>query len=413
MGQLDDAPRREPGQRAGDDRVVPPARGNEPEFALIGFVLGVAASIGAAVHAAYELSVLANPPGTTSDFPNTIDPRGFMTFALTGVALGLFGWLIVRATGCRGAQDSSRLAAAVLLLVVYVGRLTVLNPKTNVIRVAALMSGLVLVPGFYVQVGRSLLREPVRRQPSVSAMGWRHDRHPRRASRHRRDTGAGSPDGPARHRVAAITLIVLGVYLVALPFALSLFSRARDAEALSDRYRDFATEAGLAEFSANTEQVVDGGEQLLDEGLPGLADDLGMSDAEFAAYVDANYPAVAVYRRRAPEVFGYLTPAVAQTASQAENVADADDFPVPGVPVTVGPWALIAGGLLLVGAGAGSSSAVVAWPPRSQSWRGSVWWLRRWCSGGRTRPMPRSRSPRLPASRSPRRSPRPPWRTPS
>ena len=154
------------------------------------------------------------------------------------------------------------------------------------------------------------------------------------------------------HRVAAITLIVLGVYLVALPFALSLFSRTRDAEALSDRYRGFATEAGLAQFSANTEQVVDGGEQLLDEGLPGLADDLGMSDAEFAAYVDANYPAVAVYRHRAPEVFGYLTPAVAQTASQAENVSDADDFPVPGVPVTVGPWALIAGGVLVIGAGA-------------------------------------------------------------
>ena len=160
------------------------------------------------------------------------------------------------------------------------------------------------------------------------------------------------PRRPRRHRVAAITLIVLGVYLVAMPFALSLFSRTRDAEALSDRYRDFATEAGLAEFSANTEQVVDGGEQLLDEGLPGFAEDLGMSDAEFAAYVDANYPAVAVYRHRAPEVFGYLTPAVAQTASQAENVSDADDFPVPGVPVTVGPWALIAGGLLLVGAGA-------------------------------------------------------------
>jgi len=160
------------------------------------------------------------------------------------------------------------------------------------------------------------------------------------------------PRRPRRHRVAAITLIVLGVYLVAVPFALSLFSRTRDAEALSDRYRDFATEAGLAEFSANTKQVVDGGEQLLDEGLDGFAEDLDMSDAEFAAYVDANYPAVAVYRHRAPEVFGYLTPAVAQTASQAENVSDADDFPVPGVPVTVGPWALIAGGLLLVGAGA-------------------------------------------------------------
>ena len=44
-----------------------------------------------------------------------------------------------------------------VLLVVYVGRLTVMNPKTNVIRIAALASGLVVVPGFYLLVGRSLL----------------------------------------------------------------------------------------------------------------------------------------------------------------------------------------------------------------------------------------------------------------
>jgi hypothetical protein len=130
-----------------------------------------------------------------------------------------------------------------------------------------------------------------------------------------------------------------------------LFSRTRDAENLADRYRDFATEEGLAQFSANTKEVVDGGEQLLGEGLPAFADDLGMSDAEFNAYVDANYPAVAIYRHRAPEVFGYITPAVGQTASQAKNVSDADDFPVPGVPVSVGPWALLVGGLVLVAAG--------------------------------------------------------------
>ena len=95
-----------------------------------------------------------------------------MMFSLTGVALGLFGWLIVRGDGLPRSAGQLGLAAAVLLLVVYVGRLTVLNPKTNVIRVAALMSGLVFVPGFYVQVGRAALREPVRSPaPSASAVG--------------------------------------------------------------------------------------------------------------------------------------------------------------------------------------------------------------------------------------------------
>jgi hypothetical protein len=169
-----------------------------------------------------------------------------------------------------------------------------------------------------------------------------------------------------RSRHAAVALVVLGVYLVVTPFALSLFSRTRDAETLAHRYRDFATEDGLAQFSEHTEIVVDGGEQLLAEGLPSFARNLGMSNAEFSAYLDARYPALSVYRRRAPEVFGYLTPAVARTAAQADAVADADDFPVPGVPVTAGPWALLGAGLVLTGtglwflSGRGAAATIVA-----------------------------------------------------
>jgi hypothetical protein len=131
---------------------------SEPEFAMVGFVLGVGAAIGASVHAAYELSVLANEPSTTVDLPSAIDPRGFLTFAVTGLAVGVFGWLILRDGGLPRRAGHLALFAAVLLIVVFIGRLTVLNPKTNVIRIAALASGLVLLPAFYLQVGRALLK---------------------------------------------------------------------------------------------------------------------------------------------------------------------------------------------------------------------------------------------------------------
>lgn len=136
----------------------------EPELALVGLVLGVAAALAAAVHGAFEVSVLANPPGP-GDVPSGVDPRGFMTFAVTGLALGLFGWLILRTGALPRSAGQLAVVAAVLLVVVYVARLTVLDPKTNVIRVAALASGLVLVPAFYLEVARSLVRaterEPV------------------------------------------------------------------------------------------------------------------------------------------------------------------------------------------------------------------------------------------------------------
>ena len=154
-----------------------------------------------------------------------------------------------------------------------------------------------------------------------------------------------------RRRAADVTLVVVGAYLLVLPFALSLFTRTSDAETLADRYRSFATEEGLAQFSEHTDIVVRGGQQLLDEGFPAFAAELGMSEAEFDAFVDNRFPNVAVYRERAPDVFAYLAPAVAAVASQADNVAAADDFPVEGVPVTAGPWVLLGAGAALVAAG--------------------------------------------------------------
>ena len=69
-------------------------RDREPEFAFIGLVLGLARTIGASVHGAYEIGVLSKPgkPDLRA-LPNFADPRGFLTFAVTGVALLLFGWL--------------------------------------------------------------------------------------------------------------------------------------------------------------------------------------------------------------------------------------------------------------------------------------------------------------------------------
>jgi hypothetical protein len=48
--------------------------------------------------------------------------------------------------------------AAVLLAVLYVGRLTVLDPEANVIKGTALISGLVVNPAFFLLFARSLLQ---------------------------------------------------------------------------------------------------------------------------------------------------------------------------------------------------------------------------------------------------------------
>src|ERR687887_2344723 len=72
-------------------------RPTDAPLALWGFVLGLVGAFGAAIHGAYDLANLANPPASlASDVPSSVDPRGLGTFGLTGLALAVTGVLILR-----------------------------------------------------------------------------------------------------------------------------------------------------------------------------------------------------------------------------------------------------------------------------------------------------------------------------
>jgi hypothetical protein len=112
-------------------------RNREPEFALLGAFMGAVGALATATHGAFDVAGLSERiTADLSDVPNFVDPRGFSTFALTALALLVFGWLGLR-TGWLGLRTGgldrtvARLAVlvAVLLVVLYVRRLTVLDPK--------------------------------------------------------------------------------------------------------------------------------------------------------------------------------------------------------------------------------------------------------------------------------------------
>jgi hypothetical protein len=129
----------------------------EPQFAGLALVIGLVGALGATIHGAYDVAVLAKPVRASADLPSQIDPRGFLTFALTGVALGLFGWLALRTGALPRATGYAGIAATALLLVVYFGRLIVLDPNRDIVRIAAVVVGLVVLPAFYVGVARAFL----------------------------------------------------------------------------------------------------------------------------------------------------------------------------------------------------------------------------------------------------------------
>jgi hypothetical protein len=129
----------------------------EPQFAKVGLALALIAAAGAALHGAWDTGVLAHPV-RHADVPSYTDPRGFATFALTAGAFLVFGWLVLRGTEIPRVVGYLALAAATLLLVVYFGRLIVLNPKRPVIKWVAVVSGLLVSPAFYLAYARSLFR---------------------------------------------------------------------------------------------------------------------------------------------------------------------------------------------------------------------------------------------------------------
>lgn len=124
-------------------------------FALLALLFGLVASLGQLENSGLTLAKeLGDLVGESSD------PAGHFRFGLLGVSLFIVGWLMVR-----GAAFPKRLgylgqAGGVLLVLVYVGRLTgVIDPATKITVVPPVLYGVLIHPIFYVWLGRILRRE--------------------------------------------------------------------------------------------------------------------------------------------------------------------------------------------------------------------------------------------------------------
>jgi hypothetical protein len=128
-------------------------------FALWALLLGSVAAIGSAVHGGYDLANVINRPQIGLSIPNPVDPRGLLTFGVTAIALLVIAWLILRSGAFPRRLAYVGFAAALLLMVIYVGRLTILDPESPVLLVAALLAGFVVNPLWYVWLGLELRRD--------------------------------------------------------------------------------------------------------------------------------------------------------------------------------------------------------------------------------------------------------------
>ena len=131
----------------------------DPSLALWALGLVIVAALGSAIHGGYDLANAINPPATpNTDLPNPIDPRGLLTFGVSGIGLFVFAWLIGRTAGLPKGLSSLGYVLAVLSVILYIGRLIVLSPRNPLIFVPALLAGFVVYPLWYIWAGLVLRR---------------------------------------------------------------------------------------------------------------------------------------------------------------------------------------------------------------------------------------------------------------
>jgi hypothetical protein len=135
-------------------------RETDEGVALWGLLLGFAAAIGGIVHAGFQLLSLTSPASITTFGERTpADPVGILRFGMSGVALLIVAWLIVRGGQFPRTLGILGYIAGALLVFIYVGRLfDFITPTEKVTLIPPFLYGFIVHPLFYVWLGRALLR---------------------------------------------------------------------------------------------------------------------------------------------------------------------------------------------------------------------------------------------------------------
>jgi len=128
----------------------------DPSLALWALATGLLGALGSTLHAGYDLANVLHPPTpdvlTAGGYPNPVDPRGLVTFGFAGISLIAFSWLIGRGSTLPRSLAPLGYALAALLVVIYLGRLIILDPTNNIVRLA-LAAGVVVNMIWYVRLG--------------------------------------------------------------------------------------------------------------------------------------------------------------------------------------------------------------------------------------------------------------------
>jgi hypothetical protein len=144
---------------AGLVAVFERVRAIDSGYATLALALGAFGSLAASTHGAYDLANILHPPvgfDQLPGLPNGVDPRGFGTFGLTGIALAILSGLARRTPEIPAWVGPLGLVLGLFLVITWLARLIVLEATSVLVLGPALVSGL-LSPIFFLLLGAWLL----------------------------------------------------------------------------------------------------------------------------------------------------------------------------------------------------------------------------------------------------------------
>jgi hypothetical protein len=127
-------------------------------LAALGLVLGLAGVVGAAIHGAFDLANVMHPEVASALGANPVDPRGFLTFGVSGLGVLILSWAGLTVARLPRRLLYLGLLLGVLLVLIYLGRLIILDANNVLVLAPAALAGVIVSPLWYGWVGWLLLK---------------------------------------------------------------------------------------------------------------------------------------------------------------------------------------------------------------------------------------------------------------
>jgi hypothetical protein len=127
------------------------------DMARVGVALAALGAFGMLVHGGYDLANAINPPGAVNaNLPSQIDPRGLLTFGLGGLGILKISYLMSKDKYFSKNLSFLGYVSGTLLVLIYLARLTVLDPTNPLLLYPVLLNGFIAGPLWYLWIGLSL-----------------------------------------------------------------------------------------------------------------------------------------------------------------------------------------------------------------------------------------------------------------